>query len=286
MRQRFLAAILVSTLAGPACAAGYDDFTRGLTANLYGDAATAIAAFNAALSSPDLVSAYRSAAYRSRGTTYLALYRCDEALADVQSYVTLNGLDEPITRLRMGVHLCRKDLAAARLDFDAVTKSKPSASDYMDFCRLEWLYGMFAEAAATAKLAYSATTKHDRLAAYMLLWQALSANRAGKWDPVDLAAQLDQWSFDLWPRPILEFYLGKRSEANLLDEANSRLAWKNTAQLCDANFYVAEWHLARKESAAAIPLLLAVMSKCPTTFVEYSSAQQELKRMGVPAPKE
>lgn len=286
MRRGLLACSIIAVLAAPAGAAGYDDFTRGLTAKLRGDAATAITAFTAALAAPDLVPAYRPAAYRSRATAYLELDRCDEAMADITSYVALKGNDTGISWLRMWVHLCRKEAAAARQDYEGLTHATTDADSLWLFSRLEWRYGLFSEAAAIAEQAYVSSDKSQPLAPYILLWQALNATRAGHFDQAAFAAALAQWKERDWPRPILEFYNGKRSAENVLKEASSWHESKDAAQRCEGNFYIAEWHLAHNDTASATPLLLAVSSSCPTDFIEYSSALAELKRMGVPVPKE
>jgi len=286
VRRGFWACCLVAALAVPASAAGYDDFTRGMTANLRGDYPAAIAAFTTALASPDLVAAYKPTAYRSRAAAYLEQDRCDEALADITSYIALKSSDHPITRLRMWANLCRKDAAGAQKDFEALSEAKPGAYSFWYFSRLEWRYGLFADAAAVATKAYAASNKKEDFAPYILLWQVLSAARAGKLDTDMLTTDLEQWKAKDWPRPILEYYLGKRTEESVQKEASSWRSSRDTAQHCEANFYIAEWHLGRGDTAAATPLLLFVSQKCPNDLIEVSAAQAELKRMGVPVPKE
>ena len=76
-------------LTAPVLAAGYDDFTSGMTANLRGESERAVASFTAALAAPDLVPAYKPAAYRGRAAAYLALEAVESLIEDCGIYSSL-----------------------------------------------------------------------------------------------------------------------------------------------------------------------------------------------------
>jgi len=271
----------------PASAAGYDDFTLGMTANLRGESERAIASFTAALAASDLAAPYKPAAYRGRASAYLQLDKCQEAMADIKAYEALRQSDRPLLRLRVWVELCLKDAGAARKDFELLNKNKLDAGDLWNFAVWQWRYGLYDEAAANARDAFKQSDKTGQFALYVLLWQALNENRAGKLDVGALSASLAELKYAGWPRPIVDLYLGKLTPESLLSKASSSF-WDVTtqAQRCEANFFAAEWHLGRNDTGAATTMLLDVTKNCPTDFFELSSAKAELKRLGVAVPKE
>jgi hypothetical protein len=273
-------------LAAPVLAAGYDDFTAGMTANLRGDYTRAEAAFTAALAAPDLVPAYKPAAYRGRASAYLALDKCSEALADVKAFVALREPDISVIRLRVWANLCLKNADAARKDLDDIAKGKLDWDDLWGFARLEWRYGLYEVAAATAGESYKLADKREDATAYVLLWQFLNQIRAGKFDAAAAKASLTELKSRGWPRPVFDLYLGKLTPQKLQEEASSFWKSKETEQRCEANFYTAEWHLGQSDTAAATPLLLDVAKNCPLEFIERYAAKSELKRLGVPVPEE
>jgi lipoprotein NlpI len=266
--------------------AGYDDFTQGMTANLRGDYAGAVTAFTSALAAPDLAAAYKPVAYRGRANAYLKQDKCQDAMADIKAFESLASQDDSIAVYRIWAELCLKDGAAARKDLDALAKGKLDASDLWEFARLEWKYELFSEAAATAGEAFQAADKKELTASYILLWQAVAAQRAGKFDAAAITAGLAGTELDDWPKPLFDLYLGKQTPQGVQKEAESWRKSREDGQRCEANFYTAEWHLGQGDKASATPLLLAVVEKCPIEFIELPAAQSELERLGVPLPKE
>jgi rhomboid protease GluP len=98
--------------------------------------------------------------------------------------------------------------------------------------------------------------------------------RVGVKSPVselqESAGQLDHAE---WPFAIVEMYLGGRVPEQTLAMANS------PAQLCQAQFYVGQWHLLRNDRESATSLLKAAAQTCPRSFIEYDGAVAELKRL-------
>ncbi|GAA0570337.1 hypothetical protein GCM10008942_18940 [Rhizomicrobium electricum] len=277
------AALLAAS--GTAFAAGYDDFTSGMTANLREDYAAAVTAFTVALAAPDLVPAYKSAAYRGRAEAYLNLDQCDKAKQDLDTHDGLKTGDRPAIRLRLWVNLCLSDTAGARKELDSLAKGKISAHDWWKFARLEWRYGLYDEAVASSREAFKKYEKDSDLAPYVLLWQAMVAHRAGKLDAAEIAAGLAAIDSG-WPKPLVDLYLGHATPASVESDAESLRVRVAKDRRCEADFYIAEWHLGRNDTPQATPLLLEAMRSCPLGFIEYDAAKAELKRLGVPVTKE
>lgn len=286
--MKWLGAAFAVSLAssGSAFAAGYDNFTSGMTANLRGDYAAAVTAFTTALAAPDLVPVYKPAAYRGRAVAYLNAEICDKAKQDLDTYDSLRPGESEVTSLRVWVDLCLKDTAGARKAYDSLAKGKMTASDLWDFARLQWHYGLYDEATATGREAFAAFSNKGDLGGYVLVWIAVTAQRTGKLDKDEISADLAKLKLSDWPKPIIDLYLGKMTPESVQKEAESWSASKEEAQRCEANFYTAEWYLGQNDQPKATPLLLEVVHSCPIDFIELGSAKVELKRLGVPVPKE
>jgi hypothetical protein len=285
--KRVVAAVwALTTVLSVAWAAGYDDFALGMTENLRGRYANAVPAFTAALAAPDLVAAYKPAAYRSRAVAYLNLDQCQNAMADLKAYEALKGADRSILVYRMWAALCLKDVATAERDFAAIAQGDMTVSAQLEFARLEWRFGLYDASMRASASAFKAANKKSEKAIYILLWQAVAAHRAGKLDTAAIFAGLGEIGLEKWPKPVFDLYLGKQTPDGVREEAKSWRRSRDQAQTCEANFYTAEWHLGRSEADMAVPLLLAVTKNCPIDFIELPAAVTELKRLGVPVPKE
>jgi hypothetical protein len=51
-------------------------------------------------------------------------------------------------------------------------------------------------------------------------------------------------------------------------------------ELCEAQFYLGQWHLLRHERADSIEALRKAVEMCPKDFNEFAGAVAELKRLG------
>lgn len=278
--------VVLLASSGASFAAGYDDFTSGMTANLRGDYAVAVTAFTAALAAPDLLPAYKPVAYHGRAAAYLNLDRCAEGLTDVKAYEALRPNDGSVLLYRIWAELCLKDGAAAQRDFDSITKGGFDSDELFEFARTEWKFGFYEGAQLAAAKAFSLSNKYAGNVSYVLLWQALAAHRAGKFDQAAIVAEMAELKNRQWPVPILDLYIGKRTPADVFDEAGTWLRAREDVQVCQADFYVAEWHLGRGDTAAATPLLQAAVKRCVSEAIEHRAALSELKRLGMPQPEE
>ena len=110
---------------------------------------------------------------------------------------------------------------------------------------------------------------------YAMLFRYIARKRSGeRIAPLELDTNSLRLKDKEWPYPIIELYLGRRLRETVLEAASK------PAQQCEAQFYVAEWLVMRSDAAAAVPLLRGATGICPATYVEYSAASAELKRMG------
>lgn len=278
MNRVLAAAMLFAVGAGSALAAGYDDFSSGVNANNRGDADAAISAFTAALTAGDLAPSYVPNAHFGRARAYLQKGKCAEALADLDEVIKLKADDVDAYVMRGAANECLNKSDAAQVDFNAAIGLRPNAAVYKSLAHYQWNLGLFPQAAANYAQAVKLAVKDNPHSPYTLLWYAMSADRAGTLDRAAFVADVSKLDIDDWPAPLLDFYSGKTAADKVYSEAASRDAQTATNQKCEADFYIGEWQLARKDGAAARPLLQQAVSECPHNFLEYFAAQVELKR--------
>jgi lipoprotein NlpI len=258
-----------------AAATGYDEFSRGVNATNRGEADTAIAAYSAAISAGDLPSAYMPTAYMGRARAYLRKGKCEQALADLTEYDKLKPDDAQSYALRAGADLCLHKMDDAQASFAAAIRLRPTAILYEEYASLQWNLGLFAKAAENYAHAFDLVAKDNQHRPYLVIWYAMSADRAGTLDQ----ATLDKAKLGSdWPVPLVELYRGRTTVEKVFRAAADSDAQIAINQKCEADFYVAEWQLARNNREAAKPLLDQAVSECPHNFVEYFAAQTELKR--------
>ena len=275
MNRGLAAAFVFAVGAGSALAAGYDDFSRGVNANNRGDADAAIPAFTAALAAGDLAPGYIPNAHFGRARAYLQKGNCAEAFSDLDEVIKLKADNVDAYLLRGSANTCLNKPDAALADFNLAIALRPTAVLFAARANFHWNQGQFSQAAED----YAQAVKLDPRRAYFVLWFALSADRAGTLDQAALAATVRTLGIDNWPAPLLDFYRGKTTTDKVYHDAASSDAQTATNQKCEADFYIGEWHLARKNAAAAKPLLQQAVNECPHDFVEYVAAQVELKRL-------
>ncbi|MNC90265.1 lipoprotein NlpI [compost metagenome] len=75
-------------------------------------------------------------------------------------------------------------------------------------------------------------------------------------------------------------YLGRTDINSVMAAATDRDAKIQREQRCEANFYVAHWHLIRNNRDLAVALLKDAQADCPKDFMEYEGAVAELRRLG------
>jgi lipoprotein NlpI len=288
MKRLVAAALAFAALAVGAGAASYDDFAQAVTANIRGDAEGAIKGFTTALKAGDLPPAYVFAAYRSRADAYLDLDRCSDALTDLNAAAALRPLDRVAYYMRASARLCVNDTAGAQQDFEAGNGLFGTHERFFDFARQQWQYGDFQNARGNLDKAIDmliAAKDRDAHARYVVLWYAIAADRLGTLDRAKLEKAVDFLSSSEWPMPLLDFYLGTRKVEEVVAKAARGDSDEIPGQKCEADFYLAEWNIARGGKDAAKPLIASALAGCPAGFIELRAAKGEAKRLGVKEDK-
>jgi tetratricopeptide (TPR) repeat protein len=278
MRRIWLFLAILAVTCG-VCAAGYDDFTRGMSMMAASKPDEAITAFTAALAAGDLAPAYVPVVRLRRASAYMATGKCHEALADLDEVLKLKSGDLDAVVLHASANLCLKNQDAARRDIAAAIAIKPNAGIYEFSARSLWNDGDFAAAGRDFLHARQLTGKRDSVSYYLALWYAISAQRGGGFDAAafdQAAAPLD---LDEWPGALIDFFRGKTAEAKVYRAAQADDATKANERKCEADFYIGEGRLIHGDAAGAKPLLQLAADDCPKQFIEYTAARTELDRL-------
>lgn len=114
----------------------------------------------------------------------------------------------------------------------------------------------------------------EKAAPYYHLWRYLAQEQGGDAAAAtDLRAEAGKLDQAKWPYPVYKLFLGELKPAEVIAKASGN------NDLCEAIFYIGEWHLLRKEVPDARQQFQAASLSCPSTFMEYDGAQGELRRL-------
>ncbi|MGM4986536.1 rhomboid family intramembrane serine protease [Rhizobium sp. 11_C7_N12_5] len=111
-------------------------------------------------------------------------------------------------------------------------------------------------------------------APYYHLWRFLAQIRGNdSRAATDLRVEAGKLDQSKWPYPVYQLFLGELSPEDVSAKATS------SDSLCEAIFYVGEWHLLRGETVDAAQKFKAAFLSCPRSFMEYDGAGGELARL-------
>jgi lipoprotein NlpI len=85
-----------------------------------------------------------------------------------------------------------------------------------------------------------------------------------------------------WPAPLIRLFLRQITPAAALAAADDADLNKKKGQVCEANFFSGELAMQQGAKEQALKLFRLAATDCPRTFVEWESANAELKALGGP----
>jgi tetratricopeptide (TPR) repeat protein len=251
-------------------ASGYAMSARALRARSYassGNLEAAVAEYDEAVKlDPKQTTLYldRAALWNLRGDN-------ERALADYGEAIKIDPQNASSYVARADFRRGKGEYDQAVADYDqAVEKQPDDLTAYGNRALARFYAGAFAKATGDFKRVADAQAN-----AYPALMLYVSRSRDGdareaKNDLTKSAAKLKAGE---WPYPIVELYLGKKSAKDTEAQA------KTSGEKCEAQFYIGEWHLLRKDRSEAAKALQAAADSCPKDFVENRAAAEELKRL-------
>ena len=267
--------ISLASSASGAAAAGYDDFAQGLSALNRGADAEAIAFFTSALAAGDLNPNLVPIAYLDRGRAHIEREEYALAIPDLTAALKAKPDSRPayISRAYASTFVGNADGAVA--DYTKAIALSPDADGYVGRGRARWITGDFAGAGAD----FAQSVKMFPKATYWVLWQGMSQMRAGAFDAAGFSDAVSSLDFDGWPRPLFDFYRGRITPEALMKTASDGDARTVSEHRCEANFYIAQWWIARQNIEAAKPLLEDARTSCPANYDIHFLSDVELKRL-------
>lgn len=205
-----------------------------------------------------------------RGEDAKAIADLDQVLAqspgDIDALVDRGGLN-----IRSG----RFDAAVA--DFSTLLKLEPkSAAAAYNRGRANYAAGEFKSAATDFALALKLRADNPYAALRAHLAAARQAGKFPKEDAV-LRAAADKLEPEVWPRPLLELFLGQGDAAALLAGIAQIPANLRAPVLCEANYYLGQRALIEGDAVAARTYFQAAVDTKAATQVEFIDARNALK---------
>jgi tetratricopeptide (TPR) repeat protein len=236
-----------------------------------------------------------------RANMLLQRDRFDDALTDENALIAQAPRDPTLYSLRSAIYRRQGKLDAALADADYAIKIAPSVANgyYARVSALE-ASGRLDEAVAASNLelerfpnsiyatlkkgmilwemkkfdeaegAFTDAAKMNATNGYAALWRLIAHRSSHPGDDLDVAifAKVDMVA---WPGPLIGLFRGTES-LTTATQAASADASKKRGQLCELNFYAAQWHLLNGRPDAAKPLLQSAVRDCPYDFVERAAA--------------
>lgn len=248
-------------------------YNRGAAYALIGQTNYALADFahllDLAPNDPDTLF-YRAWIYVNQGKT-------ESAVKDL-SAVLGQRPDDAVSRLqRAGLLIALQRNEDAIADLNQLLKKEPTALDALyNRGRAEMLKGDDAAAAGDFEAAMQSRNSNPYAALRLYIVRA----RGGQTDAGPLAAAAKAFPADQWPLPIVAFYQGNLSEADLVSTAKVSNAATAAGLTAETQYYLGQWALLQDDRKTAKQHFeAAVASKAGTGSLEFVDAGLELKRL-------
>ena len=215
-------------------------------------------------------------AYYNRGGAWGSKGDHDRAIADYDVAIKLNPKDPAAYNSRGFERVAKGEYANAIADYGTAIRLDPkSAGALLARGRARYYGGDYPNAASD--LEQSLKLDHNN---YTALWLYLVRKRGEMINAEEsLDAETRASRGGTWPQPVILLYMGRTDPASVVAAATDSDAKKQSEQRCEANFYLAQWHLLRGERERAMPLLKEAQSGCNREFLEYEGAVAELRRL-------
>jgi lipoprotein NlpI len=214
--------------------------------------------------------------WHQRGDVNDILGRGDAAIADYGEAIRRNPRADYYID-RGAAFDKRRDRERAMADYDRALRLEPdNARAHSSRGRMRFERGEFAD--AVPDLMKAADLDPD--APYYAIWLYLARARAGE---TDAAAELERraaaFNPEAWPVPVIAMLLGRRDPDAILPMPGGD-ALRRRELLCEANFYIGQFHLLRGEAEKAKAAFAAAVATGATEPVTYQKAEAELRRLG------
>ncbi|WP_455707681.1 tetratricopeptide repeat protein [Mesorhizobium sp. ORM8.1] len=201
----------------------------------------------------------------------------DRAMADFSTAITLD-LNFGAAYVGRGyIRIDKGDKEGAVADFDNALRIDPK-NDEASYGRGIAYFHSGAMAKARVDFERAAILHPD--CAYCAIWLDMAERRltgAGS----HLQGRIGKIDMTKWPAPVIRMLLGEKTAAETLAAAADTVdANTMTGQVCEANFYTAEFDHIQGQEDEALRLYRTAVSDCPADFIEAAAAKAALRELG------
>ncbi len=217
------------------------------------------------------------AAYINRGISYRRTEQFDLAITDFNTVLRLDP-NNSFTHPNRGLSfLGKQNYKRALEDFsEAIRRNPNDATAYFGRGRARFFSGLYDGAISDFKTLVSLGPNDP----FGSIWLYLSQIRSGRDGRQDLAANAARFVGTKWPGPIYEMLLGQKSIQTVLKQAKGPVSVSQRERETEAYFYAGQQELALGSRTDAENYFRSAVELGITYFLEYTSAQAELKRLG------
>ncbi len=216
-------------------------------------------------------------AFLNRGNIYSALYESERAIENYNQALALNSNFSNALKSRGAAYYNLRQYDAAIADFDKVIEMHPEEV---------WGYRFRAQAFFDDGKWDAAWQDFIRLSDldpdnyFSVIWRYIAGARAGEKVRNQLSKDAKRLDLSRWPGPMIELFLKDRSPNGVLEAAQTNTAQTLDESLCEANFYIGQYHLLRGNTIVATEHFMETLTTKITGFKEYAAAEAELRRLG------
>lgn len=207
-------------------------------------------------------------AFYGRGIAHMQRGELDLAIADFDAAVRINPNFADGYYARGAAYRDKGDIAQTIADYGTAVALDPQDPEYVGSRGYAHFYsGDYNKAADDLSRAVELSADP-----YCIMFRYLARVRAkdGR-ASAELAQSVSSIRTQDWPFAAVELLAGKRTpEATLADA-------RRPDEVAEAHFYVGQWQLGRGDASAAAAEFGIVVKTCPSSYIEYAIAAQELK---------
>ncbi|MER9266189.1 tetratricopeptide repeat protein [Mesorhizobium sp. M0410] len=215
-------------------------------------------------------------AYNNRGFVFNRMGEFDRAIADFDETISLNPQHPYAYNNRAISWGAKGDAERAVADYSQAITLDPTYVNPYGSRGIYYFYGRD-PAKAQADLATAAALAPDN--AYYAIWADLAEQRnSGVSNLREATSKLDMTK---WPAPLVRMFLGEQTPESALAEADDPVPSRNRGNVCEADFYAAEFHQLKGHPDKALRLYRLAVRDCPRDFIEYVAASKALRALGV-----
>jgi tetratricopeptide (TPR) repeat protein len=200
-----------------------------------------------------------------RASVFLLLGQLDKSAGEFDKAIELDPNEPSVYAQRATLFLAGGEPGKALLDSTKAAALEPTRDRVNELGYTQFAAGDFKNAAV------SLSTRSRK--PYVTLFRYLALTRFGETATKTLVDEVADSRTVAWPRPVVEFYLGRHSAVALLSTAQT------PAQRCEANFYVGEKYLLEGDVRQATEFFKSAVGICSKIYVEYGVALAELSRL-------